>query len=223
MTMLWLRSPRGSMTIEATLIVSALLTVLAVLIFAFLLMYNQVLLSRTASLAAQEAARLWVEDNGLYYRLFEDDIVSGDQEIVFHSSETGERESSDFQSSSFYQRKFARIKQVVDKGLQKTLGRPAATIIRINYDNSILTRRIQVVITQEMPIPLGRLKGFFSGKDTLALTGTGSAAINDPVSFVRNVDLALEYGRKVKDAVDWKALQKTLEERIKRWGGKKES
>jgi len=220
MTKLPLSSTRGSVTIEATLIVAALLTVLAVLIFSFLLMYNQVLLSRTASLAAQEAAWLWLEDNGLYYRLFEDNMASGDQEIVFHSSEAGDMESSDFPGSSFYQQKFARIKQVVDKGLQKTMGRPAATIVRINYDNSILTRRIQVTITQEMPISLGRLKGFFSGKDTIALTGTGSAAINDPVGFVRNVDLALEYGSKVQDAVDWKALKKTLEERIRKWGGK---
>jgi len=215
MTEALLQDRRGSVTIEAALVVSALLSALAVLIFSFMIMYQQVLLSRTASLAAQEAAQLWVQDNSLYYRLFADDVLAGDQEIIYSGFATAENGGA-LAGLSFYQRKFAQIKKLAAAPLQKTISKPQATTIKINYDNSLLTRRIHVTINQELAIPLGSLQSFFADKDTLTLTGVGRAVIAEPVGYIRNIDLALEYGTKFKEAVDLTTLRQKLKERVRK-------
>lgn len=205
---------KGSTTIEALIVVSALLMALAVLIFSFMLLYQQVLLSRTASLVAQEAARLWVKENGLYYRLFEDDILSGDQAYSYTSQGSVEVNELPQDVGRFYQHKFTEIRTLAFAHLNKALRKPETTTININYNNNLLTRSITVTLSQELNIPLGNIQEFFYGQDTITLTGTGSAVITDPPGYIRNIDLALEYGIKIKEAVKMPEIRSKLKERV---------
>ena len=209
-------SRKGSTTIEAVLVVSALIMSLSVLVFSFILLYQQVLLSRTASFVAQEAAQLWVKDNGLYYRLFDDDILDGNQDYSYTSHGWVEVNELPHEEGNFYQNKFTEIRALAVACLNKALRKPETTTIRIHYDNNLLSRRITVTLSQELSIPLGNIKEFFDDKDTITLAGTGSAVITDPVGYIRNIDLALEYGSKVKEAVNIDAIIEKLKKGVRK-------
>ncbi|HYF74978.1 MAG TPA: hypothetical protein VD757_00205, partial [Candidatus Nitrosocosmicus sp.] len=63
-----------------------------------------------------------------------------------------------------------------------------------------------VEIIQEVKIPLGGIKAFFDGKDTLTLIAWSEAAVTEPDEYIRNIDLAMELGKRYKDKLDLKGL-----------------
>lgn len=192
-------SPKGSTTIEAILVIQVLLLSLTILLFSFVLMYHQTMLSRAALLASQEGARIWLQDNNLYYRLFEDDPLRGNQDYVrvYPGCPTADT-LLPADNRGFYEEKFRQIEKFALPYLSRPLRLPEATTIEIHYENGFLTRKLTVALSQEMSIPLGVLIKFFNGKETVTLKGTGSAVITHPPELIRSLDLALEYGTKVK-------------------------
>lgn len=197
---------RGSTTIEAALVVSALLIVLMVLIFSFILMQQKLQIRSTAIAVAQEAAQLWVEDNGLYYRIFDDGVFNKDQEFHFEGIGVLRPEDNKPQGDGFYEQKFTRINGLIIERLSKTLRDPERTTITINYDNNLLSRTITIKLSQDMNIPLANMRRFFGGGDSFTITETGKAVITEPAEYIRNIDLALEYATKVKSKIKFKDI-----------------
>jgi len=175
-----------------------------------MIMQQKVLLAQTAVEVAQEAARLWVEDNGLYYRLFEDDFFHGDQEITY--TVAGEQLST--VEGEFYRKKFALMRQMALAKLEKALRKPENTELHIHYDNNLLIRSITVTLRQELSIPLGNLRMFFNDQSFLTIEVTGKATITDPAEYIRNIDLALEYGSKAVKAIDFKTVVEKIKEGV---------
>ncbi|MFY9174660.1 MAG: TadE family protein [Peptococcia bacterium] len=199
-------SEKGSTTIEVALVVSALLIILMALIFSFMLMHQKLYLRSTAAAVAQEAADLWVKDNGLYERILSDNFLSGDQGISFEYSRLISPEDNQGSSEDFYNRKFSQINGLIIERLQKTLRNPEKTTVVIKYDNNFLSKRITIELNQEMNIPLGSLRGLFGGTETFTLTESASSAITDPTELIRNIDLGLEYATKATGKIKIKDL-----------------
>lgn len=59
---------QGSFTVEAVLLMSAVLFALFLLCFSFMLMYHRVLLTKAAAEIAELAANDWTRENNPYYR-----------------------------------------------------------------------------------------------------------------------------------------------------------
>lgn len=192
---------KGSTTIEAALIVSALLIILMALIFSFTLMYQKVYLRSCAAEIAEEAAQLWVEDNSLYYRIYEDSYLFGDKEFYLTGTGNLSLEDTDPQGGNFYERKFARINGLIIENLKKTLRNPEKTSITINYHNNLLSRSITITLKQEMAIPFGGLRRFFGGQENFTISESSKAVVTDPTEYIRNIDLALEYATRVKSKI----------------------
>lgn len=55
------KSSKGSYTVEATIVISSLLIALCAVMFAFMLMYQNVVIIYAASYGAQQGARSWVD------------------------------------------------------------------------------------------------------------------------------------------------------------------
>ena len=74
------KDKKGSYTIEAIFILSTLLVIVFLLCFSFMLMYHRVLLTKTASLIAQQAAKEWHNDQELYHHITE--LAQGSKTMV---------------------------------------------------------------------------------------------------------------------------------------------
>ena len=199
-------SDRGSYTVEAALLFSALILVLSCLVLSFMLMYHKVLLAKTASAVAQKAAGMWTQGDNLYQHVFEDprgektysETVKGAVDLEEKRSQIKfELESGDL---VLQQKRFKTLQLAVYRELSRIVRKPEITTVTVDYKNYLLSREIAVTITQEMKIPFGSIKCLFDGKDTLTLVGTAAAAVTQPAEFVRNVDLFLEYAGKIKVA-----------------------
>lgn len=199
---------RGSFTIEAVLIMSAVLVAVFLLCFSFMLMYHQVLLTQAASAIAQEAAHNWTRGNTPYYRVFE--LAAGSQSLT--ETITGSLDEQKIRAvfpaseKTLVEKKLAAIQKNTFAQLFRSIKKPDKTTVEVSYQNGLILREIQIQITQEMTIPLGHLKKFFTGKKTVVLQTKSSAVVTDPAEMIRDLDLALEYATKVNEKLDFNRL-----------------
>lgn len=156
-----IKNKQGSYTVEAILIMSTLLVVLFLLCFSFMLMYNQVLLTKSAASLAQQL-------------------------------------SLEFQGGPGVERYLSQV----DKKIQK----PENIAVEVEYNSGLITQEIKVILSQEIVVPFGQLKRFFSGKDTVVLTAEERIIVTDPAEFIRNTDLVLECANRVGQKIDFSEL-----------------
>jgi len=179
-------------------------------------MYQKALLTRAAALAAQQGAEIWTDnrksiENGalsdrrklelseMYYYLYDDFNKSYSETIdissdIFAQPDTGGASPQDL--------KFGKIRKLIYSDIKKGILRPLATKMSISYTNTLIERRIEVTLSQEIKIPFGALKSFFDGSKTVTLASTGTAVVAEPAEYIRNFDLVLEYAYKTGKALD---------------------
>jgi len=102
--------------------------------------------------------------------------------------------------------KVALIGEALGNRIENTILKPKNTKVRITYTNSGLRGSISVEINQEIKIPLGGIKEFFDGKDTLTLSGQSTATVTEPDEYIRNIDLALELYKELGEELDLKGI-----------------
>jgi hypothetical protein len=90
--------------------------------------------------------------------------------------------------------------------LYKTIKKPKRTTVEVQYNSGLIAPEIKVVIIQEVAIPFGQLKKFFSGKDTVILMAEEKVIITEPAEFIRNADLLVECAERVGQKVSFSDL-----------------
>ncbi len=230
------RSVKGSYTVEASMVFTLIVLVVITLLFAFLYVQQKAKLVYAASFAAQQGAELWrdsrkdMEDgrvdikkvsDSAGYRIFDNLLLS---ERTFKGY-IEEKISSDGKSAPVLimetggglpGKKASSIGKALYKKISPLFIKPENTRISITYRNNALRGRLLVEITQEIKIPLGGIKKFFDGKDTLTLSGSSSSSIVEPSEYIRNIDLAIELSQRLKEELDLMGLM----EKIKSGGHK---
>lgn len=199
---------RGSYTIEAALVFSVLILTLSALILSFMLMHHKIVLTKTASAAAQKAAGMFsgmrTSGGGLDLDAFPDfpegiissETVAGEDSLIEKTAWLQAEVGSG--SLGPQERVFKTIQLTVYEELSRTVRKPETTTVVFNYVDKLLSGEIRVTITQEIKIPLGPLKQCFDGKETLTLVGTGVAPLLQQAEYISNIDLVLEYADKLK-------------------------
>jgi len=86
--------------------------------------------------------------------------------------------------------------------LAKIITLPEGATVKIQYERGLITQEIQVGITQEVEIPFGLLKGFFTGQNFVLLTAEEKVLLTEPADFIRNTDLVMECVERVGQKVD---------------------
>ncbi|MDF2522620.1 MAG: hypothetical protein K0R31_261 [Clostridiales bacterium] len=219
------RDTKGSATLESIIVLSAILLILAALIFAFMILYQESVLSKAASLAAQQGAEIWVDSrknietgevrdkeerkDNIYWPIFELGTSSTYNETIDTSSpalKASYENASKNRESDLIEKKYAQIRKVVYTELYRGFLKPENTRLSIDYNNTFIQREIQVTLLQEIKIPLGGIKAFFDGKETVALTGKSTAVVSMPAEYIRNIDLGIEYAYRVRESIDFENM-----------------
>lgn len=78
--------------------------------------------------------------------------------------------------------------------------------VEVQKNSSLFTEEFKVTLRQEIKIPLGQLKKFFSGKETLQLSAEERAVRTRPAEFIRKTDLVLECIDRFRGDVNWGEL-----------------
>ncbi len=205
--------------------VTIMLAVLA-LLFTFLYMGQRASLESFASFAAQQGAELWIdsrrnmEDGRINNKRPEDSIGYRIFDNLMFSSTTYEgyfeREASDNGKTRVVLKmdagdnlpghKTLLIGEALCKRIESTILKPESTRIRVTFNNNALRGMLIVELIQEIKVPLGGIKEFFDGKDTLTLSAQSAAAVTEPDEYIRNVDLMLELSKRFGEKLDLSEL-----------------
>lgn len=188
----FVRNQSGSFTVEAALVMSAVIIVLSFFILAFMLMYHKVLLTRTVIKTAREGACFWADGNqGLYYRISESFLSDEMKSITLINNYISEiRGEKDKKNPT--ENKLRLIADCADNELDRGIINPIQNIVNIAYGNLFGFREIVVEMEQEIRIPLGGIKSLLSGNETFKIHSVGKSVIAEPAEYIRNLDLVLE-------------------------------
>lgn len=209
----FLKDNQGSFTVEASILMSTIIIVLSLLILSLMFLYQKVLLNYTAVKIAQQAAFLWadrsIEDfkepgDGLYDGL---NALTQGEILLYQDKVTGYLPGMDFSDSEqglikSQDKKTQKLKEGLYGSLAQTISKPHYTFMEIKLKRTLFSQQITVLLRQELAIPLGTLKKFYDGKGTVSIEATGISHITQPTEWVRNIDLGLEYGRKLADKIN---------------------
>lgn len=224
-----INNDRGSMTIEASLIVSVIIFIISGLIFSFILLHQKTMLEKAALMAAQQGAEIWADiDRDIESRLLAHEEKISFRELyqqLFDFSREYEEDldlnddipvGSGSTKGSLQDRKFYIVRNMVYDQLHKGLLKPQSTKLTIGFTNNYMVRKIEITVVQDVKIPLSGIYQFFGGESTLKLKGTGAAVVSEPDEYIRNIDLGLEYANKAVEAI---SIQNRLKQLIDKIGG----
>lgn len=217
---------KGSYTIEASMIFTFIVLTILTLLFTFLYMQQKAYLVSAASFAAQQGAELWRDsrrsmengelsgertENPMGYRIF-DNLLMSQKTFEGHlDKETGSDGKSKYvlimkAGDNLSGQKAALIGEALGRRIENTALKPENTRVKLIYSNNGLRGRLSIEITQEIKVPLGGIKKFFDGKETLDLSGRSTAAVVEPAEYIRNIDLAIELSRELEGELDLTGL-----------------
>ncbi|WP_197259609.1 pilus assembly protein [Paenibacillus dendritiformis] len=199
----WLRSVQeeeGSMIVEASLIFPVIFYCTLALLFFAMLIYQTVLSSHAAALAAERAAAFWDnsrkeavtgafdagQHDGMYWRLLDDRLldkvfggVGGENHMVkLPAAATG---------GSLPERKLMRAARLV----------PDAFHGKMSYENGPLDRRITAAL--DKPLYQAMFRNI-AGRES-SDEGQAVSAVVEPAEFIRTVEFARYMAAKLKE---WK-------------------
>jgi hypothetical protein len=188
------------------MIFTLIVFVILILLFTFLYMQQKASLVSAASFAAQQGAELWldsrrsmengeiekVEADSLGYRIFDNLLFSNKTFEGYFEEEPAANGKMKLvlkmdPGKSLPGQKVELIGEALCKRIERTVLKPKSTKLRITYVNNALRGRLIVEIIQEIKVPLGGIKVFLDGKDTLTINGQSTAAVSEPSESNRTV------------------------------------
>lgn len=184
---------KGSYTVEATIVLSTVLIALCAVMYAFMIMYQNVVIMYAASYGAQQGARSWVNTG-----------VSVDGKAWNHNSElySGIAELAGGGNTGA---KKDRIKSAVNDKMKLSIFSTRTATVNVDFKNNILQRKVVVEIKQKIPIPFSGIVKYINNGNAFEIHAKMEAAVAEPTEFIRNVDYAIEW---IQSTGEW--MKKTL-------------
>lgn len=156
-------------TIEAALVMSAILMILFAMIFAFMLLYQNVVIMYSAYSSTQQGAEDWAQNNGsIYYRVGE---ITGGGGV---------------------QGKLTKIEESAKEKLKAGILPSNNNSVKAEFKNGFIQKKVVIKIEQSIPIPIFGIAKYFGAKDVISLSAESSAVISEPMEYIRNLDFCLE-------------------------------
>lgn len=182
-----LKRQRGSITVEASIIIPIVILSLIAAIYAGTLLYHRACLQAAADNAAERGILAW---NG----------AGGD----FESRET---EISRIGVQGLYRRIFDPLEKekeawlacyaVSAQGAPLILGEPERHV-RVEVKNYLIFQKLAVTIEETYRPPLGKLADIFGFGETYVLKAGAEAIVNDPAEFIRNTDFVIDIEKELE-------------------------
>lgn len=201
----FIRTKRGSFTIEAALIFPLLFLVIIATLYICLILYHQVYIQSFADKLAMRAANNW---SNSAKRMYDGALTSEgfrDKAIYWHIIDTKQNE------------KIEKIKEYGKDQYGKHALLFGAGDIRIDVERKrelLIYNRIIIRAEAEMDNPIGDLLKMFGMGKVLTFSVESDAMVNDPAEFVRNLDFAYDCVTRIehKYGVDMSFLEKAKEQ-----------
>jgi Flp pilus assembly pilin Flp len=178
------QSNRGSIAVEAALIVPIVIIAVLVVIYIMLLIFQSCIMQITANNIAERVAAVYYSDKASFVtgRLSKDDIANLGIYRRWFSNTT-------LQQNEY---KAATLKTLQQRSVLK-----GQSSLDIKQSGNIINRRITVLIRSDYDNPIGALTALWGLSDKISLRVSAEAAVDDPAEFIRNSDFIVESASKV--------------------------
>ena len=182
------RQNKGSITVEASIIVPILILSIAAVIYMGLLLYQRALVQSAAEMAAEAGAASW---------------ASGVSEIV-----TGKPTSDSFGKIGLYRRLFDSDKETrlesiksyaMSMASRNELLHPIESSVEAVVKDYAVCRRLEVRIVKYYSLPLGSFLRIFGGSGTFEMSVKATSSIDEPVELIRTTDFILDLEKKLEN------------------------
>ena len=182
------RHNKGSITVEASIIIPIVILSISAAIYMGLLLYQRALVQSAAEMAAEAGAAAW---------------ASGISEIG-----TGKLTGDSFGEIKLYRRLFdgdreTRLECIENYAMtmasRNELLRPVASEAEAVLRDYAVYRRLEVRIVKQYSLPLGKFLRIFGGSDTVGICVKATSSIDEPVEIVRTTDFILDLEKKLEN------------------------
>jgi Flp pilus assembly protein TadG len=197
-----LANSKGSVTIEASIVLPVILLMLFSMVFFSMYVYHKLVLLDTAVYTAAQRAETWdhagknledgyrktINHDGLYWRLFSD--LSG------YTGEEGSRVSTG--GPGLVQDKSSAALAFAKDMLKYEVFKSNQSKITVQYKNSILRRVVSVSIYEHIMIPINWISNILSPN----LAYNAEADVVEPAEFIRVMGLAEKYSPQILSSLN---------------------
>ena len=179
---------KGSITVEASIIVPLMILSLAAVIYMGLVLYQRTVIQSAAETAAVDGAAAW---------------SSGVGEIS-----TGGVTKNSFDRIKLYRRIYDsdrknRLAEVENHALSLTargeLLRPVETAVQAEIKDYAVCRKLIVTISKSYSLPLGDFLKAFGGSGAITISVKGSSMLDEPVELIRTTDFILDMEKELEE------------------------
>ncbi len=182
------RQNKGSITVEASIIVPIVILSITAVIFMGLLLYQRALIQSAADMAAEAGAAAW---------------ASGSCEIGIRKPH-----EDTFDKIQLYRRFFdgdneERLECIENYALsivsRTELLHPVNFAAEAVVKDYAVSRKLEVRIIKYYSLPIGNFLRIFGGSGTIAMHAEATASVDEPVEFIRTTDFILDIKKKLEN------------------------
>jgi hypothetical protein len=182
-------SQKGSIVIEAVLIIPLIILSIVAIIYIALLLYSHAYIEGTANWAAERGAAMWnnknkhfetgkievheLNANGLYWRLSDNSANEKIENII-----------------SYTQKKDNKSNLLTGSNEE----------IAVDFKDYIIYKKIVANTQAEYTLPLGNLLEIFGMSKYYTIRAQAQASVDDSTEFVRNIDFILNLKKQLENA-----------------------
>jgi hypothetical protein len=182
------RRNKGSITVEASIIVPIIILSISAVVYMGLLLYQRVLIQSAAEMAAEAGAAAW---------------ASGVSEIG-----TGKLAEDSFNRIKLYRRLYdsdseTRLECIESYAMsmasRNELLRPTETTAEAVVKDYAVCRKLELRIVKYYSLPLGNILKIFGGSGFIEINVKATSSIDEPVELVRTTDFILDLEKKLEN------------------------
>lgn len=209
-----LKDDSGYTTVEACLVFTTILFSIFAVMYAFMMMYQNVVVLNAATTAAQEGANMmsniksdwacgsiWTRFNGLF-----------DETLVTQSNGNSYSPPSN-NNSDFYSNNVSSITEIANKELSRGMISPIGTTVTVKYNGGFFLQEVYVTVEQKIPFPFRGIAERFGNSDFMMLKATSCSRVTDRKEYIRNIDLTQECIKRATSTISdytWKIVENLL-------------
>lgn len=179
---------RGSITVEASIVVPVIILSISAVIYIGLLLYQRALVQCAVGIASEAGADVW---------------ASGFSEIS-----SGKPGKDSFKKVRLYRRIYdadqeEMLKCIEDYALaaasHNELLRAEETHVEAVMKNYVVCRKLEIRLIKKYKIPFGNFMKLFGGSGMIEISVKSTSSIDEPAELVRTTDFILDMEKKLEN------------------------
>jgi len=197
----YLKKNRGSMTIEAALIVPVIIISLILLVYICIFMYQQAYIKSLSNTAAERGAAVWANPSKDLYVEFVDREGLSNTPLYWRVGELF--------SSKNKQNKYDKVNKFITGSISKysvfdknkgpmTLKYTDSNMnVKCELTDYVIYKKFKVSIEEEYNLPISNVLNSFGFNVEFKISASSESVVSDPVEFVRNTDFVIDSVREI--------------------------